>query len=414
MVIGVGSRELTVTWGSPTTPNGVVVLYNLFVDGTILSSIAGNLNSTVVSGLQPFTEYALFLQACTGVGCSNGSSTVAQTLPDAPAGLEPPVLTVLSPSSIFARWRLPNNTNGLISRMELRRLTGPSSFIIEFVDSSLQLETTVTGLLPSTNYSFLVVAFNAGGSVSSEVVRALTLEDIPDQISPPIASDTGSTYILVAWSPPAVPNGDIILYNLTQDGRVIFSLMEGELTYNVTNLRSFSTYSFAVIACTLRGCGSSVQSNFMTLEALPEGYVQPVLRASTSSSITLALQPVTSPNGLVTYILRVSGANEGVSAASTVLFNRSIPAEVLVENLLPFTNYTFILEIENSVGRLTGAPFTILTASTGEKIHFLTCDVANYDRQLATSSNKQEPNKLSTSIMFISASVKWKPGDVLA
>ena len=375
MMIGVGSRELTISWQPPSRPNGVINEYNLLVGGVILSTVAGSSNSTLLAGLQPFTEYSLLLQACTRVGCTNSSMLVTQTLPDAPSGLAPPTLSVLSPSSISASWRLPNNTNGVISRIELRRLTTPTDFMVEFVDSNLTLATTVTGLLPNTNYSFQVVAFNAGGSVASEVSIATTLEDIPDQISPPVAMEIGPTHLLVSWVPPAVPNGEVILYNLTLDGRVIFSLMNGDLSYNVTRLRPFTTYSLAIIACTTRGCGSSIQSTFTTLEAMPQGYVQPVVTAVTPTTITLEIQSVASPNGQVLYIIRNI---DGVGVAG-VVFNSSSPAQVTVAGLQPFTNYSFELEVVNSAGSLAGPPFTIATVPTGrcrvkvedERVHVL-------------------------------------------
>ncbi len=363
MVIGVGSRELTVAWVPPATPNGVIVAYNVLVDGVVLSSVSGSVNSTRVSGLQPFSEYSLALQACTGVGCGNSSSTITQTLPDAPSGLAPPILTVLSPSSVSVRWSLPNNTNGLISRIELRRITGPSSFVVEFVDSALLLETTVSNLTPNTNYSFLVVAFNAGGSVTSDITSTQTLEDIPDQISPPMASEIGSTYLAVTWSPPAIPNGDIVLYNLTVDSRVVFSLMDGDLSYNITNLRPFTNYLVSVITCTARGCGSSTPVTFMTTEAPPTGFIEPVLSSVSFNSITLVVQSVVSPNGRVSYVLRIGR----VSPPSQVILNSSVPAQVVAQNLLPFTNYTFELEVSNGAGNLVGPIFTFATSPTGKR-----------------------------------------------
>lgn len=345
-------------------------MYHLFVDGAILASISGNENVTVVSGLQPFTEYTLHLQACTSAGCANSTTTVGQTLPDAPSGLAPPDLTVLGPSSIFASWALPANPNGVITSIELRRLMGTdsSTFVVEFLDNNLQLQTTVTGLLPNTLYSFQLVAFNAGGSVSSAIVQALTLEDIPDQISPPIASTVGSSFLVITWFPPGVPNGEIILYNLTLDGAVVFSSMMEDLSYNVTGLLPFTSYSFTIIACTMRGCGSSDRSVLMTSEATPDGYVQPTLSAVSPMDITLVIQPVIRPNGIVTYVLLVLGEFQNTSSSPRrlVAFNSSTPAEVVIRDLVPFSNYTFVLEVANSVGVLRGEPFTIQSSPTGE------------------------------------------------
>lgn len=367
LVVGVGSRELTVTWPQPTTPNGIIVLYSLYTNGTVVFSGAGNV--TIVSGLLPFAEYTFTLEACTAIGCANSSQTISQTLPDAPADLAPPTLTVLGPSSIMATWQLPNNPNGVITRIELRRLLGvESAFELVFNDINLDLETTITGLTPNTLYTFQLLAFNAGGSVASPVVQARTLEDIPDDISPPSIDTVGGTFLEVSWSPPGIPNGDIILYNLTLNGGVVFSTSR-DLSYNITNLRPFTLYSLAIIACTMQGCGSSNQSTARTSEAVPTGYVQPTVLSVSSSTIVLVVNPVASENGVANYVLYISGSflSAGiVEAGQRVVFNGSAPSGARsVGQLLPFTNYSVFLEVRNGAGTLTGPTFSIQTLPAG-------------------------------------------------
>lgn len=371
MIVGVGSRELTITWAQPTTPNGAITLYNLYINGNIVFSGANNV--TIVSGLLPFAEYNLTLEACTVVGCANGSRTVGQTLPDAPMNLAPPTLTVLGPSSILATWQLPRNPNGVITRMELRRSLGAeSAFEVVFNDVNLELETTVTGLSPNTHYTFQVVAFNAGGSVVSPTVQALTLEDIPDDISPPFVDTVGARFLEVSWSVPGIPNGDIILYNLTLNGGVVFST-DRDLAYNITDLRPFTVYSLAIIACTMRGCGSSNQSTARTSEAVPTGYMQPTILSISSNSISLEVNPVANENGIVRYVLYISGnfpssvVANAVEAGQRVVFNGSTPSGARIAGqLVAFTNYTLFLEVGNGAGTLTGPAFSIQTLAAGK------------------------------------------------
>lgn len=364
IIVGVGSRELTVTWSPPATPNGFITLYNLYVDRNPVFSGSGNI--TIVTGLLPFAEYTLMLEACTSIGCANSSTTIGQTLPDAPSGLAPPILTVLGPSSILARWQPPANPNGVITRFELRRLLGTeSAFEVVFNDVDLDLETTITGLLPNTLYTFQLLAFNAGGSVASATVQALTLQDIPDDISPPSVDSVGSTFLVVSWSPPAVPNGDIILYNLTLNGQVVFSSQQ-DLSYTISDLQPFTSYLLAVIACTVRGCGSSNDSMARTLEDVPAGYVQPTVLSVSPIAFSLDINPVTAENGIVVYVLYISGdfqsgATGELETQQRTAFNSSVPSVVQVTNLVPFTNYTLFLEVSNSAGLLSGPPFTVLT-----------------------------------------------------
>lgn len=377
MVVSVGSRELTVTWAMPTTPNGIITLYTLYIAGTgVVFSGAGN--TTVVTGLLPFSEFTLVLEACTSIGCANSTATISQTLPDAPTGLAPPTLTVLGPSSILARWQLPSNPNGVITGLELRRLlgSGGESFEVVFDDVDYDLETTVTGLTPNTLYTFQLAAFNTGGSVTSPTAQALTLEDIPDDIDPPQVDAIGPTHLLVSWSPPGVPNGDIVLYNLTLDGGVVFSTSDDEneesLSYNITDLRPFTAYSLAIIACTVRGCGSSNQSAAVTLEDTPTGYAPPSVLAITSTAISLSINPVDSENGIVTYTFYLTGdfvsASTGeVELQQRVIFSRPAAGIVQYEGLIPFTNYSLYLEVSNSAGSLQGPTFSIETLPAGKR-----------------------------------------------
>lgn len=356
------ATRLSVYWDPPIMPNGVIMNYDLFVDGGLVFS--GPQNFTIVSGLNPFTEYSLFVQACTAVGCTNSTSVIGQTLPDVPMGVAPPNLTVLSPSSIQVTWQEPDMPNGVILRYEVRRLTQSGS-VVEF--SGLDFETTATGLQPNTRYSFQLLVFNAGGSTSSSVVMETTLEDIPDGITAPDIEVINATSLRVTWSVPSQPNGDIIRYVLLQNGSAIFS--GSSLSLTVTELQPFTFYSYSIMACTIRGCGSSNRSTVQTLEDTPEGYVAPSVSGVTPFSINLVVSAVLQPNGIVQYVLLVSESTAGVDAS--VVFNSSVPGSVEVTGLMPFTEYFFTLEVVNSAGSLIGPTFSAMTSPTSEwLIHY--------------------------------------------
>ena len=359
----VESRRLEVYWDPPLQPNGIITLYQLFVEDVLRFS--GTANSTIIDNLDPFTEYSFFVQACTNIGCSNSTISTGQTLPDSPMGLAAPNLTVLSPSSIQANWDQPDMPNGVILRFELRRLLDPelAQFEIEF--SGLGLETTVTGLEPNTLYTFQLFVFNAGGFASSSVVDALTLEDIPDGITAPDADPVNATAVLVSWSPPFQPNGDIIQYMLYQNGTLVFSGLQ--LSYTVTDLQPFTYYSYSISACTVRGCGSSNQSTIQTLEGVPVGHIEPTVVDITPNTIVLQLNEVQSPNGIVEYALYYFESNQlpAESGDLVLAFNGSMARRVEVTGLMPFTNYSFVLEVSNSAGTLRGTFFTVQTDPTG-------------------------------------------------
>jgi len=362
------SRQLELAWNTPTQPNGIVTRYVLFVNDQLQLSTPNR--SATVDNLEPFTEYSFFLQACTAVGCSNRSTSMGQTLPDRPMGLAAPNLTALSPSSIQATWEPPANPNGIILQFELRRLISNLSQS-EAVFSGLDFETTISGLTPNTLYRFQLLVFNAGGSATSPIVEERTLEDIPDGITAPDIEVVSSTALRAMWQEPMEPNGDIIRYVLIQNGTDVFTGVA--LSFLATNLEPFSFYSYSIMACTVRGCGSSNQSTARTLEDVPEGYIDPTISMVTASSIAVVINPVTNPNGIVWYILYIFGefavptASPGDTVTETrVVYNSSETGAVEIEDLLPFSSYEFTLTIVNSAGNLTGEAFTEQTEAAGE------------------------------------------------
>ena len=198
-----------------------------------------------------------------------------------------------------------------------------------------------------------------------------TLEDIPDGITAPDIEIVNSTALRATWQDPLEPNGDIIQYNLVQNRTVVFSGVG--MAYLATNLEPFTFYSYSIMACTVRGCGSSNQSNVRTPEDVPEGYTEPTVAMVTAESITLMIHPVSSPNGVVRYVLNVLGefsvATAGVNDTAMetrVVYNNSEPGMVVVRNLLPFSFYEFTLSVVNSAGELTGDPFSVQTAEASE------------------------------------------------
>lgn len=362
----IGSQTLILTWSPPVQPNGVITSYRLYI-GHI--SILTN-PSVVLDNLTPFTEYEYQVEACTVVGCGNSSVASSMTLPGTPSGLSPPSLTELSPTSIQANWAPPSEPNGIISHYELVRVFGSELSQEEIVFNGTELQTGVSNLFPNTLYFFKVVAYNSVDSVSSDTANITTPEDIPDLIQPPIIAVINSTALLVSWIEPLQPNGEIIEYRLVQNGNIVFSGLLKMYTH--TKLEPFTMYSYTIMACTIKGCGSSTQSSARTDEATPEGLVNPTVIDTQSNSITLQLNEVEKPNGIVTYVLYITGEHlvgtgengRVTQFYTTNLYNSTDVGEVVAEDLIPFTPYLFELEVVNSAGTLLGN-FTVQTDIAG-------------------------------------------------
>ena len=78
--------------------------------------------------------------------------------------------------------------------------------------------------------------------------------------SPPInlvPDVTGSTYILLSWYPPEIPNGRVVSYTITynQTRPETLVVVRGMEQYRVTGLYPYSYYQFTVFASTAVGDG---------------------------------------------------------------------------------------------------------------------------------------------------------------
>ena len=353
----------------PTQPNGIIISYRLYIADTVLS-ISGL--TVLADNLQPFSIYVYHLEACTIVGCRNSSEGTNMTLPAAPVGLTPPTLNELSPTSIQATWTPPSYPNGIILYYELVMLSGQDLSQEMVVFNGSHLQATVSHLTPNTVYYFKVKAYNIAGSVSSNSSFVTTPEDIPDQIIPPTVTVINSRSLHVTWQEPLRPNGQIINYTLLQNGAVIFGGLQ--FNYTVTNLQPFTEYSYAIQACTEQGCGTSSQSTARTAEDIPDGYVAPIVPTITAQSATIAVTEVGHPNGIVYYILVVTGefllaktpSGRLSSVESRTVFNSSIVGDITIASLIPYSQYEVQLVVTNSAGSLYGEPFNFTTAQAGK------------------------------------------------
>ena len=345
------SRSLTLSWNPPTQPNGLITQYQLYVDGVVRFSGQGT--STTVSSLLPSTSYAFIVEACTSAGCTNSSESSNSTLPDRPDGLAPPLVIPLTPTSLEVTWQPPETSNGDILNYELQMVSDNENMTLF---SGIGFIFQVMNLTPNTVYRFRVLATNAGGTTASDVAQNSTLEDAPDGLSPPMATVINSTAIHIQWEEPSQPNGVITNYILSRDGSEIFQDLS--FTYTDTGLDPFTYYSYSIQACTSGNkCGTSTPTVIRSDEAVPEGIVPLTISSITSTTINFAVNEVTTPNGIVRYVVTLTGRLDptpGSTEETIVVFNDTEVGSGDVGGLLPFTEYQIFLTVSNSAGSLSG------------------------------------------------------------
>lgn len=261
------ASSIELTWVPPEAPNGFIQGYNVFRDNTSIATVTGLTYTS--TGLLPDTAYSFFLEAFNSAGVTRSAVVTGRTIEGVPSGLAPPMLTPISADSIRAMWIPPTTPNGVIVRYELVRMTSELNVTV-FTD--LALTATASGLLPFTEYSFLVRACTITGCGMSESAQARTLEAPPTSQMRPNVSTLTSSSLLVEWVEPEEPNGIVTLYEVRQrsapfqgDGMFLGNI--SSLAFTVSDLQPFTTYEFSVVAYTGGGGAQSEWSAGITAES---------------------------------------------------------------------------------------------------------------------------------------------------
>ena len=352
-----GPSSVEVTWREPAVPNGRIISYELRRNDTLIFSGAALMY--IDSFLTPNTVYGYDVQAYTvaGGGSRSGVSTV-RTRSDTPAGIVPPSLVPLSSSSIQATWGEPQMPNGEITEYRLL-LDGTEVF------RGLALQHTVTGLLPYTEYEFILSVCTTTCGFSTRVYNR-TLEAAPMNIAPPNLLALPNVTVLVTWNPPLAPNGLIVSYELQRrmagEGQVTI-VFQGAATSHFdssSELLPATQYQYRVTAANSVAGVTSEFASVNTSEAPPQGVQAPEIVSVTSTSITLLIQPPLSPNGDISVY---NVYRDGVLAGEVIPTDTDTQAAVFTAmNLRPFTTYTFFIEACTALGCTSGPAAQFSTA----------------------------------------------------
>ena len=340
--------SLVLRWDPPSTPNGVIREYMLTLDGELV--YRNSLTTYTVLRLQPFTSYTLRLAACTSAGCTLGNLQTATTAEVAPAGQATPTLVAQSPRSVEVMWVPPSQPNGIVLMYEILRQDDglPATLTSIFLtNDTLNLNYVDSTVQPAMEYRYLIRAINSAGQTDSALSPIITPEAPPEGLSAPTLIVLSSTSIQVAWEVPLQSNGVITVYRVFRTGgadnnvTVYSNLNRG---FTDTSLTPFTAYTYTVQACTNGGCSLSPSMLARTDEAPPTDLGVPTLQALSPMSILVSWLPPDMPNGIIQqYNITILPPDIVIIVNNNELFRT-------VSNLLPFTNYTVVLQSCNTAG----------------------------------------------------------------
>lgn len=247
----ISSTYIELTWFPPEAPNGVILGYRLYRNGSnIANTTLAIYNDT---DLTPNTHYSYSIESYNIISSTTSTQRVFRTREAMPTGLIPPTYGDLNSTAVNVLWMEPAVSHGTISNYILL-LDGEEVF------QGLVLSYVVTGLRPYTNYSFVIQACTSGGCGSSDSSQIQTAQAPPTSQPAPTISVRSETRLYIQWDPPTEPNGIIIRYDVFQreapfqgDGVFIGTVDGSTFSLVVGGLQPFTIYQFSVVSHTEAG-----------------------------------------------------------------------------------------------------------------------------------------------------------------
>ncbi|XP_053463887.1 usherin [Nycticebus coucang] len=360
-------NSLLLSWNPPKKANGIISQYSLYMDGRLIYS--GNGENCTVTDLAVFSPHQFLLSACTRVGCANSSRVILYTAQLPPEHVDPPRLTVLDSRTMSVQWKQPREVNGVLECYTLYISNDTHDFTIwNVIYNSTELfqDHTLRDLVPGNRYRIKLEACTGGGCTASEASEALMDEDIPEGVPAPKAHSHSPDSFNVSWTEPDYPNGVITSYGLYLDGILLHN--SSELSCFTYGFAPWSLHSFRVQACTAKGCALGPLVENRTLEAPPEGTVNVFVKTEGSRKAHVSWEAPFHPNGYLTYSVFFTGifyadqaGNNYTLLNGTKIMHSSEETNlwVLIDGLVPFTNYTVQVNVSNSQGSLISDPVMI-------------------------------------------------------
>ncbi|KAL5011077.1 hypothetical protein ScPMuIL_013382 [Solemya velum] len=320
------SKSIALSWRAPVTANGVIRGYRIYVKKgfqTVKTQNVSDSNTTIIGGLEIWTEYMFTISACTSMGCGpESNSTSQQTDEDIPGPPQCLNATAVSNHSIYLSWEAPLHNHGEIEHYEI-------SYTDEMLKTWSSQNTTdakttceIDKLGIWTKYTFKVRACDSKGCGPwSNNTSSRTHEGTPGKPSELGITINSSTEMQIHWSKPDSQRGKIRLYKIChwkcrtaeeidlkqkdQDCLTNPKFTQCNETQNteivLSNLSKHTCYGFTVAAQTSAGWGLANSISNCTKEDSPSDVQQLKARAETSTHVYLSWEPPLNKNGIIRY-----------------------------------------------------------------------------------------------------------------
>jgi len=331
----ISASRINLSW-SPSSDNVGVTGYNIFRNGAMVISVAGNVTAFQDSFLLANTTYVYTVRAVDGAGNVSGQSaavsattsgTADTTPPSTPTGL---IGNAISPSQINLSWSASTD-NDVVANYRVYR---NGAFLVSVATTSHQ----DIGLSASTTYTYNVDAIDASGNVSSLSAGAnVTTLAAPDTTAPSTptnltANAISQSQINLSWS-ASIDNVAVTGYRIFRNG-VLLTTLGNVTSYQDVGLSASTTYTYRVRALDAAGNVSNQSS-----------------AASATTPAVIDTEAPSTPTGLMANAVSSTQINLSWSAATD---------NVGVTGYRVYRNGVFLI----ALGNVTGYQNSGLTAST--------------------------------------------------
>ncbi|XP_078264456.1 protein tyrosine phosphatase receptor type Fa isoform X6 [Rhinoraja longicauda] len=371
--LAISSTSIRVSWRPPpaNSRNGVITKYSIIYqavdseDNTkhVLDNIEADTTSSLVEGLEKWTEYHVWVMAHTNVGPGPKSTPViVRTEEDVPSAPPRKVEAVcVNSTTIKVTWKMPvsNKHHGQIrgyqvTYVRLERGETRGHPVIKDVMLAEEQEASIGGLLPETTYSITVAAYTIRGDGARSKPKLVTTSGAVPGKPAMVVSVTHMNTALIQWQQPEEMVGELKGFRLQyswadEDEPNIIELTKNDDHYTATNLLKGAVYTFRLCAKNKAGFGEETVKTRLTPEAVPTGFPQNLrVVGLTTSTTDLSWDPpiITQRNGkMILYTVLYHDIN-----SLKDLTNTTNETQITLSSLKPDTTYDIRVKAHTSKG----------------------------------------------------------------
>ncbi|XP_076463865.1 usherin-like [Babylonia areolata] len=375
-----GAYSVALEWTPPLQPNGVISTYNVYYQLVGVESAAegivtvdGNTTDTSVSGLQPHSQYQLWLEAVNTKGSAVSAKVPVSTEQASPSGLQPfSVEKIDSGKAVVLTWDPPSKPNGVITTYRIYERSDQQNAIYKGV-SRLYL---FQRLQPYTEYFVRQEACTIVGCTVGKEESFYTAEVPPEALPIPTVGTVMADSAVIRWSRPLNANGKILSYEVYRrstplrrrrqaedsglPGELVFRTLDTDqdsYEYNDTALEPYTQYEYKVRASNSQGFTDSPWQTIQTKQAAPEGVTPPDVSyvEGNVNWLNVTWSPPVSPNGVLqSYRLQQN-------SSIPLSLPPDGPLYYMFRELQAFTWYSFTLTVCSGGGCTSSDPKVIRT-----------------------------------------------------